>query len=392
MRSGLVVAQIALSLVLLICAGLVVRTLQQLQTMNPGFDPHNALTLSFDLGLQGYDKARGEQFYQQIVERVQSLPGVRTVAVTSYVPLSLNYNSGNIFVEGQPTERGANAPSAMVAAVGPKYFETMATPLAQGREFTDQDKQKSESVAIVNETFVRRLLPDAKSSASALGRRFSFGNSSGPFLRIVGVAKDGKYFNISEEPRTFVWTPLAQGYFSSGILMVRTVGDPQSMIPAVRNEVHSLDPNLPIFDVKTLTEHMRLALFPARVAAAVLGVFGIVALMLAAIGIYGVTSYSVAQRTREIGIRMALGAQLGDVLRLILTHGVKLTVLGVSFGLIGAYLATRAITSVLYGVSATDPLTFIFVSLLLTTVALVACYWPARRATKVDPLVALRYE
>jgi predicted permease len=392
LRSGLVVAQIALSLVLLICAGLVVRTLQQLQTMNPGFDPHNALTLSFDLGLQGYDKARGEQFYQQLVERVQSLPGVRSVAVTSYVPLSLNYNSSNISVEGQLTERGANAPSAMVAAVGPKYFETMATPLVQGREFTDQDKEKSEGVAIVNETFIRRLLPDAKSSVSALGRRFSFGGSNGPFLRIVGVAKDGKYFNISEEPRTFVWTPLAQGYFAGGILMVRTIGDAPSMIPAVRNEVHSLDPNLPIFDVKTLTEHMGLALFPARVAAAVLGVFGIVALMLAAVGIYGVTSYSVAQRTREIGIRMALGAQLGDVLRLILTHGVKLTVLGVSFGLIGAYLATRAITSVLYGVSATDPLTFIFVSLLLTTVALVACYWPARRATKVDPLVALRYE
>ena len=368
------------------------RTLQQLQTMNPGFDPRNALTLSFDLGLQGYDKARGEQFYQQIVERVQSLPGVRSVAVTTYVPLSLNYNSGTIFVEGQPTERGANAPSAMVATVGPRYFETMATPLVQGREFTEQDKEKSEGVAIVNETFVRRLLPDAKSSASALGTRFSFGGSSGPFLRIVGVAKDGKYFNISEEPRTFVWTPLAQGYFASGILMVRTIGDAQSMIAAVRNEVHSLDPNLPIFDVKTLTEHMRLALFPARVAATALGVFGCVALILAAIGIYGVTSYSVAQRTREIGIRMALGAQLGDVLKLILTHGVKLTVLGVSFGLIGAYVATRAIRSVLYGVSASDPLTFIFVSLLLTTVALLACYWPARRATKVDPLVALRYE
>ncbi len=392
LRSGLVVAQIALSLVLLIGAGLVVRTLQELQTMNPGFNPNNALTLSFDLGLQGYDKARGEQFYQQIVERVQSMPGVRSVAVTSYVPLSLNYSSNNIFVEGQPTERGANAPSAMVAAVGPKYFETMATPLVQGREFTEQDKEKSESVAIVNETFVRRLIPDAKSSADAVGRRFSFDGSGGPFQRIVGVAKDGKYFNISEEPRTFVWRPLSQGYFSTGILMVRTVGDPQSMIPAVRNEVHSLDPNLPIFDVKTLTEHMRLALFPARVAATVLGVFGFVALMLAAIGIYGVTSYSVAQRTREIGIRMALGAQLGDVLRLILSHGVKLTLLGVSLGLIGSYLATRAITSVLYGVSATDLPTFVFVSLLLTAVALVACYWPARRATKVDPLVALRYE
>ena len=174
--------------------------------------------------------------------------------------------------------------------------------------------------------------------------------------------------------------------------MVRTQGDPQSLVPAVRSEVHSLDPNLPIFDVKTLTEHMRLALFPARVAATVLGVFGFIALMLAAIGIYGVTSYSVAQRTREIGIRMALGAQLGDVLKLIITQGVKLTVLGVSLGLISAYLATRAITSVLYGVSATDPLTFVSVSLLLATVALLACYWPARRATKVDPLVALRYE
>jgi macrolide transport system ATP-binding/permease protein len=392
LRSGLVVAQIALSFVILIGAGLVVRTLQQLQTMNPGFDPRNALMLSFDLGLQGYERVRGEQFYQQLVERVHSLPGVRSVAVTSYVPLSLNYNSNNIFVEGQPAERGANAPSAMVGSVGPKYFETMGTQLLEGREFSEQDKQKSESVAIVNETFVRRLVPDAKSSLDAVGRRFSFDGSQGPFLRIVGIARDGKYFNIAEDPRSFVWKPLSQSYSASGILIVRTVGDPQSMIPAVRNEVHSLDPNLPIFDVKTLTEHMRLALFPARVAAAVLGIFGFVALMLAAIGIYGVTSYSVAQRTREIGIRMALGAQLGDVLRLILTHGVKLTVLGVSFGVVGAYLATRAITSVLYGVSATDPLTFVFVSLVLTAVALVACYWPARRATKVDPLVALRYE
>jgi macrolide transport system ATP-binding/permease protein len=392
LRSGLVVAQIALSLVLLIGAGLVVRTLRQLQTMDPGFDSRNALTLSFDLGLQGYDQTRGEQFYQQLVERVQSLPGVRSVAMTNYLPLSLNYNSSNVFVEGQPAERGANAPTAMVGSAGPKYFETMRTPLLQGREFTEQDKQKSERVAIVNETFVRKLMPEAKSASDSIGKRFSFSANEGPFVSIIGVAKDGKYFNISEEPRSFVWMPLAQSYSSNGILMVRTVGDPQTMIPAVRNEVHSLDPNLPVFDVKTLTEHMRLALFPARVAAMVLGVFGFIALTLAAIGIYGVTSYSVAQRTREIGIRMALGAQLGDVLRLILGHGVKLTLLGISLGLIGAYLLMRAITSVLYGVSATDPLTFVFVSLLLAMVALLACYWPARRATKVDPLVALRYE
>src|SRR5712691_6634969 len=392
LRSGLVVAQIALSLVILIGAGLVGRTLQQLRTMNPGFDPHNALTLSFDLGLQGYDEARGQQFYHQIVDRVQSLHGVRSVAVASYVPLTINYNSSNIFVEGQVAERGANAPSAMVGSVGPRYFQTMATSLVQGREFTDQDKEKSESVAIVNETFVRRLLLNTKSIGDAAGKRVSFNGSQGPFMRIVGVAKDGKYFNISEEPRSFIWTPLAQSYSSSANLIVRSIGDPQAMISAVRNEVRSLDPNLPIFDVKTLTEHMRLALFPARVAATVLGTFGFVALTLAAIGIYGVTSYSVAQRTREIGIRMALGAQIGDVLRLVLSNGVKLTAFGVAIGLAGAYLLTRALASLLYGVSATDPLTFGFIAFLLIVVALIASYIPARRASKVDPLVALRYE
>src|SRR6266550_6272575 len=235
-------------------------------------------------------------------------------------------------------------------------------------------------------------MPDAKSSADAVCRRFSFNGPQGPFQRIVGIVKDGKYFNISEDPRSFVWRPLAQSYSSSVILMVRTLGDPQSLIPAVRNEVHSLDPNLPIFDVKTLTEHMRLALFPARVAATVLGSFGFVALTLAAIGIYGVTSYSVAQRTREIGIRMALGAQLNDVLRLIISQGVKLTAIGVGLGLAGAYLLTRAMSSLLYEVSATDTATFVTVSVLLVLVSLVASYLPARRATKVDPLVALRYE
>ncbi len=392
LRSGLVVAQIAISLVVLIAAGLVVRTLQQLQTMNPGFDPQNALMLSFDLGLQGYDEPRGQQFYRQLTERAQSLPDVKSAAVTSYIPLSLNYNSRNVFVEGQPAERGANAPLAMNGMVGPRYFETMATPVLQGREFTEQDQEKSEAVSIVNETFVRRLLPSAISNTEAVGKRVSFEGPAGPFLRIVGVAKDGKYFNIAEDPRPFIWTPMTQDYSSSGTLMVRTTGNPESSFAAVRSEVHSLDPNLPLFDVKTLNEHMKLALFPARIAATVLGVFGLVALMLSAIGIYGITSYTVAQRTHEIGIRMALGAQFGDVLKLVLNHGLKLTIIGAAIGLISAYLATRAITSVLYGVSATDPLTFVFVSLVLATVALVACYVPARRATKVDPLVALRNE
>jgi macrolide transport system ATP-binding/permease protein len=392
LRSVLVVAQIAISLVVLIAAGLVVRTLQQLQTMNPGFDPQNALTMSFDLSLQGYDEARGQQFYHQLAERVRALPGVKSAAITSYIPLSLNYNSRNIYVEGEPIERGGNAPSSMNAAAGSRYFETMGTPIVSGREFTEQDVEKSEQVAIVNETFVRRLMPAVKSPAEAVGKRISFGDEAGPFMHIVGVARDGKYFNIAEEPRSFLWTPLTQDYMSSGAIMVRTTGNPESMFAAVRGEVQALDPNLPLFDVTTLKEHMRLALFPSRVAAMVLGVFGLVALLLSAIGIYGITSYAVAQRTHEIGIRMALGAQLGDVLRLVLNHGLKLTLIGAAIGLAGAYAAMRAITSVLYGVSATDPLTFISVSVLLIGVALVACYVPARRATKVDPMIALRNE
>ena len=392
LRSVLVVAQISISLVVLIAAGLVVRTLQQLQTMNPGFETQNGLTMSFDLGLQGYDEARGQQFYRQLIERVQSLPGIESASVSNYIPLSLNYNSNNIFVEGKPAERGENVPTAMTATVGPGYFKTMGTPILQGREFTDEDQEKTEKVAVVNEYFVRRLMPEVQNPAEAVGRRFSFRGAGGPFTRIVGVAKAGKYFNIAEDPRPFVWTTMEQDYSSSGILVVRTKGSPDGLIGPVRGQVQSLDPNLPLFDVKTLTEHMRFALFPAKVAATVLGVFGLVALMLAAIGVYGITSYAVAQRTHEIGVRLALGAQLSDVLKLVLGHGLKLTVIGAVIGLAGAFLATRAITSVLYGVSATDPVTFVFVSGLLIGVALFACYVPARRATKVEPLTALRNE
>src|SRR5690349_12229758 len=262
LRSVLVVAQISISLVVLIAAGLVVRTLQQLQTMNPGFDTQNALTMSFDLGLQGYDDARGQQFYRQLTERLQALPNVEGAAITSYIPLSLNYNSNQIFVEGRPVERGENAPQAMTASVGPAYFKTIGTPILQGREFTDADEAKSEQVAVVNEFFVRRLMPGVATPADAIGKRFSFRPAGGQFVRIVGVAKGGKYFNIAEEPRPFVWTPLAQDYNSSGILVVRASGNPDAMFSAVRGQVQSLDPNMPLFDVKTFTEHMKFALFP----------------------------------------------------------------------------------------------------------------------------------
>jgi putative ABC transport system permease protein len=391
LRSGLVIAQLALSLIFLISAGLVGRSLQQLQTMNPGFETNNRLALTFDLGLQGYDQPRGEQFYRSVVQRVESLPGIRSAAIVSNVPLSLNYNSNNMYVEGQPPERGANAPIAMVASAGTRYFETMGTPILFGREFSEQDQAKSESVVVVNETFVRRLMPGT-TLMGAIDKRVSLQSASGPFSRIIGVAKDGKYFSISEDPSPFLWGPLSQNYVTSASLVARTSGNPDASFGAIRNEFRLLDSNLPLFDVKTLAEHMRLALFPARVAATVLGAFGVVALLLAAIGIYGVTSYAVAQRTREIGIRIALGAQLTDVLKLIVHQGVKLILIGVVLGLLGAFLLTRALTSVLYGVSATDPLVFVLIPALMILVGLLASYLPARRATKVDPLIALRYE
>jgi macrolide transport system ATP-binding/permease protein len=390
LRSGLVVAQIALSLVLLIAAGLVLRTLQHLQTMSPGFDPENALTMTVDVGLQGYDKAKGRQFYRQLVERVGSQPGVRSMSIADFIPLSLNYNSTTIYAEGQPPVRGANVPMAMFSSVWFNYFQTMGITLLAGRDFSEQDNEEGQPVAIVNETFVRRFFPGPVENA--LGRRVSTRGPEGPFRQIVGVARDGKYFSIGEEPRPFIYFPMSQRYASQAILLVRTESDPKAMIPLIRSEVQRLDGTLPVFDVKTMTEHMGISLFPARLAAILLGCFGLLALLLAAIGVYGVMSYTVAQRTREIGIRMALGAQRSDVLRLVVRQGMTLALIGLAVGLFVSLALTRLISNLLYGVSATDIVTFLGISTLLTIVVLLACYLPARRATKVDPIVTLRYE
>ncbi|MBI3653987.1 MAG: ABC transporter permease [Acidobacteria bacterium] len=392
LRSSLVVLQIALSLVLLIAAGLALRSLQHLQTMNPGFATENGLIMSFDLGLQGYDQVKGKRFEQQIIERVRALPGVRSAALTDLLPLSGNYSGNTVYVEGQPPVRGAEVPSAMVSSVSADYFSTMEIALLAGRSFTEQDNDKASQVAIVNESFVRRLIPELGSVQEAIGKRFSFQGVAGPFIQIVGVTGDGKYWTIGEAPQPFAYSPLLQSYNASVSLVVRTSVEPRSLISAIRQEFQTLDETLPVFSVKTLTEHMGFSLFPARVAALLLGSFGLLALLLAAIGIYGVMAYSVAQRTREIGIRMALGAQAGEVLKMVLKQGVTLALLGVSLGLLAALAVTQLMSSVLYGVSATDLLTFVLVSALLTGVAMVACLVPARRAAKVDPMIALRYE
>jgi predicted permease len=392
LRGGLVVAQVTLSLVLLVAAGLVVRALHHLQTMSPGFEVENGLVMSFDLGLQGYDEARGREFERRLVERVESLPGIRSASLTDLFPLSLNYNSNDFYVEGQPPVRGANAPIAMTASVGSEYFQTMGIPVVAGRGFTERDDEQAPRAVVVNETIARRFFPGPNPAQEAIGKRLSFKGAEGPWVQIVGVARDGKYWTIGEAPQPFIYSPIRQSYNSTVTLVARTQGNPQALIPAIRGEVQKLDANLPLFDVRTITEHLGVSLFPARVAASLLGGFGLVALLLAAMGIYGVVSYAAAQRTREIGIRMALGARGADVLRLVAGSGMLLVGIGVGLGLLVALVLTRFMEGVLYGVSATDPITIALVVALFAGVALVACLVPARRATKVDPMVALRYE
>jgi putative ABC transport system permease protein len=388
LRSGLVVFQVSLSLLLLICAGLVLRGLQRAQLLNPGFVPQHAIEMSFDLSLQGYDGPRSKEFKRNLIDRVRTLPGVEYAGLSNFVPLTMNINTNSIFVEGAPQERGANIPQAMTSNASPGFVPALGAELLEGRDFTEQDGDTRPRAAVVNETFARRFWP----GQSAVGKRFSTESGSGPWLEVVGVIRDGKYFSLSEDPTPFVFRNLRPENGSYLTLVVRTASDPQSVIGALRGEFQQLDANLPVYNVKTMTEHMALPLFPARVAAMLLGSFGLLALILAAIGIFGVMSYAVSQRTREIGIRMALGANAGGILKLVVGHGLKLIVVGLGIGLAGAVAGTRLMSSFLYGVSATDAVTFAVIALLLTGVALLACYVPARRATKVDPMVALRCE
>ncbi len=387
LRNALVVVQVALSLVLLVCAGLIVRGLQSAQRMHPGFNPDNAVALSFDVGLQGYDEQRGREFQRQVLERAGAVPGVRSAALVYNLPLSLNFNNTTIYVEGQAAASSSQLPSAIPNYISPNYFHTMEIAL-RGRDFTAQDKDKESRVAIVNETFARRFFP----GQDAIGKRYNHGGPENPYWQIIGVAADGKYESLGENPKPALYRPLLRDYNTSITLVARAGGDPQTTIAALRREVQNLDPSLPLYDVKTLTQHMNVPLFPARMAATVLGSFGVLALLLAAIGIYGVMSYVVAGRTREIGVRMALGASQRDVLRLIIGQGMTLALIGLGVGLALAFAGARLLTSLLYGVSASDPLTFVGVALLLAVVAALACYVPARRATKVDPMIALRYE
>jgi macrolide transport system ATP-binding/permease protein len=387
LRSALVVAQIAFSLVLLVAAGLIVRSLQKVQMIGPGFTTDRTITMSVDLGLQGYTEARGQEFYKELIARAEVLPGVRSASLANYLPLALNRNTTSIYIEGQPTPRPADVPEIQNSSVWPRYLETMGIPLVDGREFTAQDDKKESRFVMVNETFARRFWP----GQNALGKRISH-KADGPFWEVIGIAKDGKYWSLGEDPQPFIYFPMVRDYEASAALVVSSDAEPAGLINALRREVQQMDANLPVFDVKTMNDHMRLSLFPLRAGAWVAGSFALLALTLAGLGIYGVMAYSVSQRTRELGIRMALGASSRDVLSLVIKQGMGLALIGLGVGLAGSLAVTRLMSSVLYGVSTTDVVTFALVSSLLAAVVLAACYIPARRAARVDPMIALRYE
>ena len=388
LRDALVVVQMAVSLVLLVGGGLLIRALRSGQSIDPGMDAERVGMMSLDLNLQGYGDGPGRAFYQQLLEKVRALPGVEGVALGSQVPLNpFGGERQGIAIQGHARQEGEDL-EFHESYVTPDYFRTLGVAVVRGRPFAKTDAPGAPGVAMVNETFARRYW----SGADPLGKRISLNGDQGPWLEIVGVARDGKYGTLGEDPTPYFLVPLAQHYRGGVTLFVRTQNDPAQMLGPVRETIRMIDRDLPVVDVRTLTQHLSASLLPQRIAATLLGCFGVLALLLATLGVYSVIAYSVSQRTREIGIRVALGADRREVVKLVVRQGMTLVNIGGCIGLISAGGVSHLIRNLLYGVSALDPITFIGVSLLLGGIALLACYLPARRAARVDPIVALRTE
>jgi putative ABC transport system permease protein len=389
LRSALVVSEVTISLVLLIGAGLMIRSFVELARADLGLRAENVLTLELSPSRDKYpEPGQRIEFYERLLERVGQLPGVDEVAAVNFIPIDRGgTSSSNFTVVGQPPPPKGQEPYAEYRMISPRYFEAIGTPLRQGRAFTAADDERSPRVVIVSETMARRFFPGGK----AVGGHLVINEKDGP-LEVVGVAADVKDEDIEEEAELSVYLPYRQDPWWKMGLIIRTASGPEGLAPAVRSEVLALDRDLPVYNVRTMQAVIDETLSPKRLAMILFGFFAFCALLLAAVGIYAVMSFAVTQRTHEIGVRMALGAQASDILRLVVGHGVLLTLAGLGLGLAGSFALTRAMSELLYGVSATDPLTFAAISLLLAAVALLASYIPARRATKVDPMVALRYE
>ncbi|HET9317261.1 MAG TPA: ABC transporter permease [Vicinamibacteria bacterium] len=389
LRHALVVGQVAVSCVLLIAAGLALRSLRATRSVDPGFETRGGLLVSVAPGLQGYDATRGQAFYRALQQSASSLPGVRAAGLTRFVPLGFNGGGGPVYVEGAPLPEGQAGETAGWSMVTPGYFEAMGITLREGRAFDWRDDAEGRPVVVVNETLARKYWP----GRSALGQKLRLSGPDATPVEVVGVAPDGKYGNLDERPSPFLFQPLMQQYAGEATLVVRTNGDPEGLVPAVRDAVRALDPEMPLYDVKTIEQLVngRTLLLP-RLAAQLALLFAGAAVLLAMVGLYGVVAFSVARRVREIGIRMALGASRPRIVLMVMKDGASLALLGVGLGLLGALAATRVLASVLFGVGATDVATFASVSALLLGVAALAAFVPARRATAVDPLSSLRSE
>ena len=386
LASGLVVVQISLSLLLLICAGLFIRSFLSAQQINPGFNPHNVLIASYDLFTAGYSDASGAEFDRQLLAKLEALPGIQSVALTDRVPLGFGGGSTSVKPEGYVSQANESM-ETQVAIITPNYFQTIQIPIVKGRDFTLQDTKSSQRAVIVSETFANRYWPNQE----ALGKQL-YTDLPKEWFTVVGVARDSKVTGLNEKPTPFLYLPLYQVYHATMIINARVAGDPLTFRETVEKTVHELNADLVVFDVTTLELREQFASFGQRVAGTFVGSFGLLALVLAAVGIYGVTAYTTRQRTHEIGVRMALGASTDNILRLVLGHGLRLTLVGVVLGLAASFVLTRYLRSMLLGVTSTDSLTFSCVAILLCAVALFASFIPARRAMRVDPMVALRYE
>jgi putative ABC transport system permease protein len=372
--------------VLLAGAGVMIRSLLRLNSINLGFNPTGVTTMRV------YARDAQMEFYQQLLERVRPLPGVEAVSVSSSAPLNGYAAMSTISIEGQPEAEDA-AHFVGVHSVAPDHFKTLGITLLTGRGFTEQDRIGTKRVGIINRASAERFFPDQE----AIGKRIKISlrpdyPNAEAFIEIIGIADNVKYGKPEEVTEPDVYLSYLQPVDTPSQLIIRASGDRASLIAAVRREVRALDKNMPVYGIQTMDERAAEVTSRTRFSALLLALFAGLALVLSAIGIYGVIAYSVAQRTREIGIRMALGARASNVFRLVLSQGILLTLVGLIIGLIAAYATTRVLASQLYDVSATDPATFAVISLLLAMVALAACYIPARRAMKVDPMVALRYE
>jgi putative ABC transport system permease protein len=390
-RGSLIVTEVALTLALLVGAGLLVRSFWRLQQVDPGFKTDHLLTLRLTLPSSRYtDGAQAVSFFERLQERLAALPGVEAASAATDIMLRRLATSGGFTIENRPRDPSELALELPFDRVQPNYFQTMGIQALRGRAFTAQDGRGSPRVAIVNETFVKRYFP----SEDPIGKRFNFGGA-GPnaqWIAIVGVVRDTKRQGVDQPIRIESWMPLAQMPARSMEVALRTTGDPLALSSSVREAVWSLDRDLPIPKIQTVEQILSARVAQRRLNVLLLGLFALVALILAAVGIYGVMSYTVTQRTNEIGVRMALGAQTSDVVGLVLKQGMMLTLAGVAIGFVATFALTRLMVSLLFGVSATDPITFAAIAALLIGVALAACWIPARRATKVDPIVALRCE